>query len=161
MYRLEQPVRISGTFYVGTIQTTDDNLNIGLDTYNNSSSNLLYNVTGPWIASSIAGALMIRPVIGKPLPLGIPNAMPGKGSMTVYPNPCTTGQVHISIDEPGSLESRENWTITISGLTGQKVYNSQGTDVADVSGLPSGIYIIEAQNTKTVRHFVSKLVIMK
>ncbi|TRZ72361.1 MAG: T9SS C-terminal target domain-containing protein [Bacteroidetes bacterium] len=160
-YLLEKPVRISGTFYIGTVQTTDDNLNIGLDTYDNSAANLFFNVTGSWIASSITGAPMVRPVIGKPLPLGIANVTSGKGSMKVYPNPCSTGQVHISMDESGTLKNKENWTISISGLTGQRLYHSQGSDVVDVSGLPSGIYIIEARNTMTLQHLVSKLVIMK
>jgi hypothetical protein len=160
-YLLEQPVKISGAFYIGTIQTTDDNLNIGLDTYDNSAANLFYNVNGSWIASSITGAPMVRPVIGKPLPLGIANLTTGQGSIKVYPNPCITGQVHISMDESGNLQNKENWIITISGLTGQEIYRFQGIDVLDVSGLPSGIYIIKAQNTTTLQPLVSKLVIMK
>ena len=120
-----------------------------------------YDVTGSWIASSITGAPMVRPVIGKPLPLGIANVTSGKGSMKVYPNPCSTGQVNITIDESETLKNKENWSISISGLTGQRLYHSQESDVVDVSGLPSGIYIIEARNTKTLQHLVSKLVIMK
>jgi hypothetical protein len=160
-YLLERPVRISGAFYVGTIQTTDDNLNIGLDTYDNAAANLFYNASGSWIASSIAGAPMIRPVIGKPLPLGIANLASEKGSMKIYPNPCSTGQVHITMDEPGMFNNMENWTLSISGLTGQKLHHSPASEVVDVSGLPSGIYIIEAQNNTTLQHLVSKLVIMK
>jgi hypothetical protein len=161
-YRLNWPVRISGTFYVGTIQTTDDNLNIGFDTFDNATANLFYNVTGPWIASStiITGALMVRPVIGKPLPLGIANGLASKGSLQVYPNPCSTGLVTISLDE-SSLQDKDNWTITLSGLTGQQVYHSRWMNTMDVSGFPSGIYFIEAQNTRTFQHFVSKLIIMK
>ena len=160
-YLIDRPVRISGTFYVGTVQTTDDNLNIGLDTYDNSAANLFYNVTGSWTASSISGAPMLRPVIGKPLPLGIANATSGKERMKVYPNPCSTGQVHISIDESGTRKNKEDWTISISGLTGQLLYHSQGSELLDVSVLPSGIYIIEAQNKKMSEHLVTKLVIMK
>jgi hypothetical protein len=160
-YLLENPVRISGTFYIGTIQTTDDNLNIGLDTYDNASANLFYNSTGTWIASSISGAPIVRPVIGKPLPLGIANITPEKGNLKVYPNPCSTGQVHIAVDGSGEFRNNEDWTVTISGLTGQQLNYSRGKNIVDVSGLPPGIYIIEVQNTRTVQHFISKLVIMK
>jgi hypothetical protein len=160
-YRLENPVGISDAFYVGTIQTTDDNLNIGLDTYDNAASNLFYNVTGTWSASAIEGAPLIRPVIGKPLPLGIANLTSNKGSMKVYPNPCSTGLVHISLDGSGTLQNKENWIISISSVTGQQVYYSQGTDVADVSGLPSGIYIVNVKNRITMQNFISRLVIMK
>jgi hypothetical protein len=65
------------------------------------------------------------------------------------------------MDESGNLQNKENWIITISGLTGQEIYRFQGIDVLDVSGLPSGIYIIKAQNTTTLQPLVSKLVIMK
>jgi hypothetical protein len=161
MYRLERPVKISGSFYVGMVQTTDDNLNIGLDTYDNSASNLFYNVTGAWLASSISGAPMVRPVIGKPLPLGIANSITGKGSMEVYPNPCTTGKVHISMDRSGMFQNQENWIIYISSLTGQQLCHYQGSDIVDVTALSPGVYIIRAQNKTTSQHLVSKLVIMK
>ncbi|MCX6247903.1 MAG: T9SS type A sorting domain-containing protein [Bacteroidetes bacterium] len=160
-YRLDKPVRISGPFYVGTEQTTDDNLNIGLDNNDNASANLFYNVTGAWIASSISGAPMIRPVIGKPLPPEGINELESKGRMKVYPNPCSTGRVYISLEESVNFQNMGAWTISISGMTGQQVYHSQGTDAVDVSALPSGVYILEALNTVTVQHFVSKLVIMK
>jgi hypothetical protein len=159
-YLLENPVKISGSFYVGTIQTTDDNLNIGLDTYNNAASNLFFNVTGPWVPSAITGAPMIRPVIGKPLPLGIANRV-SVNRLKVYPNPCTAGLVYISTDESGTLRNKQDWRITISSLTGQEVFHSQGSNVLDVSGLYAGIYIIDALNNRTSMHYVSKLVIMK
>jgi hypothetical protein len=160
-YRLDRAVKISGTFYVGTIQTTDDNLNIGLDTYNNSAANLFYNVTGPWIASSIKGAPMIRPVIGKPLPLGIENRTAAKETLKIFPNPCATGQINISMDARGSFQDKDNWILSISGPTGQQVYQSHWADILDVSRLSQGIYFIKAQNTTTNQQFVSKLVIMK
>lgn len=160
-YLLEKPVRVSGTFYVGTIQTTDDNLNIGLDTYDNAAANLLYNATGSWIASSISGAPIVRPVIGKPLPLGIENISAGTGSLKIYPNPCSSGQVRIQIGSPAERTETGNWKIRISALTGQELYRSPRKDVLDVSSLPSGIYIVEAENPVQVHHLVAKLVIMK
>jgi len=45
-YRLNWPVRLSGTFYVGTIQTTDDNLNIGFDTFDNANCQSLLQCNG-------------------------------------------------------------------------------------------------------------------
>jgi predicted transcriptional regulator len=103
---------------------------------------------------------MIRPVIGKPLPLGIANPV-SVNRLKVYPNPCTAGLVYISTDESGTLRNKQDWRITINSLTGQEVFHSQGSDVLDVSGLYSGIYIIDALNTRTSMHYVSKLVIMK
>ena len=160
-YRLENPVVVSGSFYIGTIQTTDDNLNIGLDTYNNAASNLFYNVTGAWMSSAITGAPMIRPVIGKPLPLGIDNLNANNGSLKIYPNPCSSGQIHISLNESGNTASKENWNITISSLTGQQVCQSHGVDILDISALPSGIYFVKVNDLKNFQTYVTKLIIMK
>jgi hypothetical protein len=163
-YLLENPVKISGAFYVGTIQTTDDNLNIGLDLYipDNSVPDLFYNVSGSWIGSSITkSALMVRPLIGKPLPVGIATLKSNKGNITVFPNPCNTGLIHITTRGQESTQSSDHMILTISTMTGQQVYQSGRTDVADVSLLPAGIYIIEVRNTSTFQHFVSKLVILK
>jgi len=159
-FRLEKPVKISGTFYIGTIQTTDDNLNIGLDTYNNSASNLFYNVLGDWVQSSISGSLLFRPLIGKPLPLGINALDPVTDAFRIFPNPCNTGKVNLSISEGNKARSGEGWTISISSLTGQVMLRSEWKDVIDVSVLPSGLYFVEAQNAKTMRHLISKLIIM-
>ncbi|MCX6243581.1 MAG: T9SS type A sorting domain-containing protein [Bacteroidetes bacterium] len=160
-YRLEKPVRISGAFYVGTIQTTDDNLNIGLDTYDNAAANLFYNVTGPWIASSISGAPMVRPVIGKPLPLGITSLSVQKRTLTVYPNPCNTGRIRLSMQGMTGNQDNNDVTISITGLTGQEVYHSGWTEIIDVSMLPAGMYFIKAQHRGDLQHSVAKLIIMK
>jgi len=62
---------VNGTIYIGWIQTTSDNLCLGFDTYNDHSDQIFYNTTGKWYPTSYTGSLMIRPVVGKPLPLGI------------------------------------------------------------------------------------------
>ncbi|MGA3015078.1 MAG: T9SS type A sorting domain-containing protein [Bacteroidales bacterium] len=160
-YLLETPVVVNGSFYIGTIQTTDDNLNIGLDTYDNAASNLFYNVTGTWMSSAITGAPMIRPVIGKRLPLGIDNLKSGQGSLKIYPNPCSSGQVHISLNESGTTADKGNWDITISSLTGQQVYYSSRVDIVDVSALTSGVYFIKVNDLQNFQTYISKLIIMK
>jgi hypothetical protein len=160
-FRLEKPVKVSGAFYVGAIQTTDDNLNFGLDTYDDAAANLFFNVTGTWLASSIIGAPMIRPVIGKPLPLGIPTLTTEKERILVYPNPCTTGEVEVALDGSDHLQNMENWSFSISALTGQVVKKTIGNNILNVSGLNPGVYFIETQNSITLQRFVTKLVIMK
>ena len=159
-FLLEKPVRISGIFYIGTIQTTDDNLNIGLDTYHNSASNLFFNATGDWVSSSISGSLLFRPVIGKPLPVGIPIRKQTAENLSVFPNPCSTGTVHLSLGED-NLSAGEDLILTISDLTGRQIYQSKWTDIVDVSAFPAGIYLVEAKDATALRQFNSKLIIMK
>ena len=65
-YHIYPPLSITGTFYVGWIQTTADNLSIGFDRYNNSQPQIFINTNGTWTNSAFTGSLMIRPVVGKP-----------------------------------------------------------------------------------------------
>ena len=64
-YRIDPGLPISGTFFIGTIQTTDDNLNIGFDRYNNSSGNIFYNSSGTWYTSAYSGSLMMTAACGQ------------------------------------------------------------------------------------------------
>lgn len=64
-YYLDEPLPVQGTFYVGWIQQTSNNLNLGFDASNDVSDKIFYNVTGEWVNSSYKGALMIRPLLGK------------------------------------------------------------------------------------------------
>jgi len=160
-YHLENPVRLSGTFYIGTIQTTDDNLNIGLDLYKNSEEFMFFNATGTWLTSTQGGTLLMRPVVGKPLPVGIEPVPVKKGSMTIYPNPCKTGLVHVLLPEnPNPENDKIDWKITILDLTGRRVTGFNYSETIDISGLPDGIYLLEIRHTTDHQCFTGKLVIL-
>jgi hypothetical protein len=161
-YRLEVPVRISGTFYIGTIQSTVDNLNIGFDTYNDAHNNLMYNVNGQWLTSSFPGAILVRPVIGKPLPVGIGKIPVQTGHLSLYPNPTATGIVTVSI--PG-MENQDqeaaSLRIRINNLLGQPVFESSWSKVIQLNDVPAGIYCVVVTNHGTGKNWIGKLVIPK
>jgi len=139
-YHLDPPVRISGTFYVGWEQTTDDNLNLGFDRYNNHREQILFNVAGEWLTSAFNGSLMIRPIVGKPIPLAIPEKENGLSGLKVYPNPAS-GEV-VRIDLPASLKSNEPYTLRLFDLFGQEVHREAFSGKADITGYASGIYFV-------------------
>ncbi len=139
-YHLSPPLKVSGTFYVGMEQTTDDNLNIGFDRYNNSQDQILYNSDGQWFSSAYSGSLMIRPVVGKPIPLGIPGPARQEIRMTVFPNPATGGVIRVSLD--GAAPQAGCWTAVISDLSGRIVLTADPSGPVTVSGLRSGLYIV-------------------
>jgi hypothetical protein len=162
IYRLEKPVRISGDFYVGIITTTDDNLNIGFDRYNNSQENLLFNSTGQWSTSAFSGSLMMRPLIGKLLPLGVPPHNPGILQLLVYPNPCSGETVSIT-NESFAVHpfDSENTNLVVRDLYGRELISTRYSKTLDVGGLQSGMYIIEVRNINTGRQFTGKLLITR
>ena len=162
IYRLEIPVRISGTFYVGAITTTDDNLNIGFDRYNNSQNNILYNSTGQWFSSAFSGSLMIRPLIGKPLPVGIPTRHSEPHRLLIYPNPCNTGKVTIIHDEiKDQLTHSGQLRLVIRNIFGQEVISAIYDKTIDVSRLSPGLYIIEVKNKDSGKQYTGKLIITR
>jgi hypothetical protein len=140
-YHLDYPLRISGTFYVGWRQTTDDNLNLGFDRYNNSKWEILYNVFGDWTNTVYSGSLMIRPVVGKPIPLGIPGTPPAPAMrLKIYPNPSDTRM--ITIEPPPGLTDPGAMNLTILDLSGREVYDASYTPHPDLSALSPGLYIV-------------------
>jgi hypothetical protein len=52
-YLLDRQIKISGSFYVGWTQSTDDNLNIGFDRNTSSEQNIFYNSLGFWENSGV------------------------------------------------------------------------------------------------------------
>ena len=158
-YYILPPLSISGTFYIGTIQTTDDNLNIGFDRYNNSQSNILYNVTGPWESSAFIGSLLMRPVMGKAIPLGIASPAGKHGSLVIYPNPCTGGTVTITM-QPDAGNDKPSQLI-IRNCYGQQVHSGISRGTEDVTNLRNGIYFVELKNPGYDRPVIGKLVIAR
>ena len=159
-YHVPNGLRITGTFYVGWIQTTNDNLNVGFDRYNNSQGEIYYNSIGQWTTSSFSGSLMIRPLVGKPIPVGVQENAAKGIALRVYPNPCNQGILNITIpDQPGS--SFESYTLTISDLFGQSLIRGRFATSVDVSALSNGLYFLELKDSDGVRRGVIRFIISR
>ncbi|MBE0651627.1 MAG: T9SS type A sorting domain-containing protein [Bacteroidales bacterium] len=90
-YRLNQPVVLSGVFYVGLQRQLDD-VNIGFDANDDAQSKSFYYTDNNWYQTSFHGALMIRPVIGKNIVLATQNhTATNNDILKAYPNPATNG----------------------------------------------------------------------
>ncbi len=136
LYTIDQPVVLSGNFYVGLMQEEPGSLNIGLDRVNNSRQYLFINTDGVWRNSQIDGALMIRPVFGKPVlvgqsEIGIENAI------SVWPNPAKS-IVNISTKN----RIHEGARLMVNDLTGRVVLQAPFVNQLDINTLKPGIYLI-------------------
>ncbi len=161
-YHLTRPLRITGTFFVGWMQTTNDNLNLGFDRYNDSHSEIFFNVAGEWLNSAYSGSLMIRPIIGKPIPVGISEKRPDNLRLEIYPNPCVGSLLHVSI--PGQEfqhSNQESYLLSITDLMGQQMIQSRYSSSIDVSRLPAGLYFMELKNHEGVRQGTGKFMITR
>jgi hypothetical protein len=141
-YYLDNPVPVSGSFYVGWKQTTGDFLNVGFDFNTNAGSNIFYNTAGTWYPSMYSGSLMIRPILGKPLPVGVnENDMP-EMSINIYPNP-SDGVFTINY---GTLQPSISIYNSLGKLIYEKEKASQGCEQINLSAYSKGIYFIKMQN---------------
>ena len=164
-YRIDnRNVIVSGTFYVGWKQMTSDNLNLGFDLSTDEHNNIFYNNndgTG-WMNSSFKGALMMRPVLGKVLPViaGINEIKNTVNEIKVFPNPSTGENISIDIPEIKSQDASK-FSIRLFDMIGNEVYSSSFTNKINVSNLQNGIYLLSVtSNSSNIKYF-TRLSIIK
>ena len=137
-YNLDSLFQITGTFYVGWIQTTDDLLNIGLDR-NNVSNNYMYYSTGSsnFLNSQYPGSWMIRPIVSQESL--ILNHKDLLSETSIFPNPFSEN-LYI---ESTSSEPR---TYSLYNLNGKLIYrikDSSNKIVIPRSNFSKGMYLLE------------------
>ncbi|MCX6287456.1 MAG: T9SS type A sorting domain-containing protein [Bacteroidetes bacterium] len=149
---------VSGTIYIGWIQTTADNLSLGFDTYNDHSDQIFYNTSGRWYPSAYSGSLMIRPIVGKPIPLGIEETGTNVPELQVYPNPCRDGILHLRLKNSGT-SSAEGYSLTLTNLLGQTMLNVKYTESLNLTSLNQGIYILFLTDRNGNKNAMRKIII--
>ena len=162
-YRIDDETLIlSGTFYVGWQQLSGDNLNLGFDMNADQHTKIFYNTGSGWMNSNYQGALMIRPLFGKALPLvaGINEPEKYSGEINVFPNPSNGGYISVIIPAKNNQDNSK-LKITIFDLLGNEVYNNPFSDKVDISGLPNGMYLISVFSDVNNCKYFSKLTIVK
>ncbi|MEI7595396.1 MAG: T9SS type A sorting domain-containing protein [Bacteroidota bacterium] len=142
-YRLsDSNIVVNGDFYVGIMQASTDNLNIGFDKnsesgWNSSTGNdlLKYNINGTWMNSLNKGALMIRPVVGNRVPIGVGISDNKKDNISIYPNPANE-ILNIKSD------NIDNTSIDIIDLSGRTILTEKGINKIDISSINPGYYLV-------------------
>lgn len=87
------PLLSAGTYYIGITQPANfgsDSLYYGLDVNTNSNlQHLAYNVDGTWLASTINGSVMMRPIVGQEfVPTAVSSVVQTPvDQIELYPNP--------------------------------------------------------------------------
>ncbi|XOV94734.1 MAG: T9SS type A sorting domain-containing protein [Bacteroidota bacterium] len=138
--KLNTPVIVKDTFYVGYENTLDNLIGVGLDRSNIQASDFIfYNVDESWIQNDeLQGALMIRPVFldGSDFVLSTPKH--SDFEVSIYPNP-TNGKIYISNFEEAALYS----------LSGKLLEKFKATPQIDLSSYPNGIYLLKVYNRES------------
>lgn len=140
-YKFTSPVPMdAGTFYIGTIQpalSNSDSLYLGLDVNRVGGNHLYYNVVGYWQSSTIAGAVMIRPILGEIIATGINDRMKPELNFAVTPNPSRDNiQVRFEDARKGSYALVDMQGKTV--MQGE-ISNNQNLDIHDIA---NGVYYL-------------------
>ena len=141
-YRLEEPVAITGTFYVGFYQNHSVQLNLGFDQNTDSREHFLYKTTNEWREPFLKGTPMVRPVIGAPIP--VPESISSKdfADVQVYPNP-TAATLTVVLPEQQRVSSYR-----IFDSFGRMVESRRSDgNILNVSQLSPGLYILQLTDT--------------
>jgi hypothetical protein len=155
-YLFEEPIIVTGTFYVGWQQQASGSLNIGFDANHDSKERVFYRTQDVWFNSVFPGSLLIRPIMGKPLVLGEdenPQQSSG-GQLSLYPNPANG---RFSIDQSGEKLDR-NAQLRLYNIYGAVVHEQTGVEGSiDVAHLAKGMYIVRVNSNN--RLYTGKLLI--
>lgn len=150
-------------FYVGWIQTSNHNLNIGYDRNVNSQLKNFYNVDGTWKNSSYEGSIMIRPLVGDALVESQPEYKALSDVLAIHPNP-TGPSSSITIRLPLSEQDQANSNdlkLQLFDVCGKSVYSGPYREVFPVNTLEQGFYIITLTNPVRATKYTAKLLIAK
>ena len=152
-YEYDSPIEIPvGEFYVGMVQSTDAELNVGYDKHNDVNTEKLFyklGAAGTFLQSGIEGALMIRPVFKSTKELiwdftNVEEELEEQNPLTFYPNPAKdyissnqiqNGETLLFYNSLGSLVLEQN---VVSG----EIY---------VGDLPKGVYLIQVLSNGSLK----------
>jgi hypothetical protein len=133
---------VSGTFYVGWQQQASGILNVGFDSNNDNSDKIFFSIDNNWTLSEKPGSLLIRPIVGPDMVLGV-NEQASQNTLktiNVYPNPAGNS---FRVDQSAVSLSRSA-EMRIYNIYGSLVHHQIGIESEiNVAALTKGLYIVK------------------
>lgn len=144
-YLFDDPVVLTGTFYVGWQQQSQGSLNIGFDANDYYGyPRVFYKNEQTWYPSGFEGSLLIRPIVGPDMILSWDeHTIFSKNDLLVYPNPASSS---FSVETGENLDT-ENSSLILYNIFGSEVLHITGDlkNIA-VSHLSKGMYILKVNS---------------
>lgn len=144
-YYLDEPIVVSGTFFVGFYQNHNTQLNIGFDQNSDSRVNVFFKTESQWKKSILKGVPMIRPVLGREFPTGLGIGKPENNTaITVYPNP-TRDMIRINV----SPQDTRVTGVLVFDMYGKMIFQENivhETEAIDLAPYAPGIYFVRVMS---------------
>lgn len=142
VYSFNTPVHLpAGLFYAGTMQPAydgADSVYFGLDVNRIGTNHAYYNVQSAWAQSQIAGAIMIRPLLGQPVAgTGVHNINIETLDWSLEPNPANN---IVSLNYVNNIKT----LYQVNDILGRTVLNGEVNKSRniDISVLSPGMYFV-------------------
>lgn len=153
-YMLEEPQIVTGIIYVGMEQFESKSYNMGMDANNDVSDLIFYKADTAWKKATVAGALLMRPIIGANMILSTNPANDISNNLVIYPNPAQT-QFYVKTN---ALIKNNNAELVVYNMIGNQIlYTTNLSNPIDISGLAQGIYIVRVVSNNQI--YSAKLLI--
>lgn len=150
-FELEENVRVSGIFFVGFTQFTNEFVHVGLDKTFDNGREIFFNVAGPWQQNEqVEGSLMIRVHLSEEQV--VEESTEEESSLRVFPNP-VEGRLFVE----GKMED-----FSVYDPYGRQLNLPLESDgekiIINFTGLQKGVYVLKLmQNGKNI----SKRILVK
>ncbi len=150
-YAYDNPIAVTGNFYVGWVQSGSVGLPVGNDKGGTTNATKVFYNNGfqqPWQQSSVNGALMIRPVF-KSGKTSVWNTVTELSSETpaLYPNPFNSSFTIQGLNE------NHSYSVSILSSTGKLIESSFHSHVSRIemenNSLSIGVYFIQITDTSS------------
>ncbi len=149
LFKLNKPVIVKDSFYIGFRQFENSFLPVGLDKNSDTSDKIYYKIDNNWFQNDvIKGSLMIRPVFDKSnYVLTSVESEKIKKSISIFPNP-SRGIFNLS-------NKVEN--IIVYGIDGKILKRINNTDIINLQEFKNGYYLIQIKdNNRIEKHKLIK-----
>lgn len=154
-YKLDSPVVVSDTVFVGFEQQTTDFINLGFDRNTDSRRETYYRVSSEWMQSIWTGSIMMRPCFGESALVSIQNPESSNDlHLALYPNPARD-IIHLSVSD-GLTDNRQ---ISIYDIRGCLMLRMPFSETINVSNFPSGLYLMVLTDSNMSQRVTKKLII--
>lgn len=144
-YYLDEPLPVSGSFFVGFYQNNDVQLNLGFDQNNDARGKFFYKTANDWHESYYRGAPMIRPVLGKFYDCSGITRHPLQ-TWNFYPNP-TSGLLYCAASNSPDCPLQCQLYDIYGRLLG--IHEVKAGKI-NINTYPAGVYIVKIVDGKHV-----------
>lgn len=146
-YYLDQPVPVSGTFFVGFYQNHNTQINLGYDQNSDARNYFYYKTATTWEQPIVKGSPMIRPYVGAYIePQNVSESL--SPIINIYPNP-VFDQLHLKIVNFNQYNELSVKIYDIFGkVIDQQMIQNEITTLS-LDYINKGIYIITISDSQT------------